>query len=63
MDSSFDPPRNRFYTSTYDNNLEAQHIELKRFASAISQNYNVANHHIESKVLETIIEKIEITQQ
>ena len=32
------PPRNRFNTFSYDNNLEAQHEELKRFVSSI--------HHI-----------------
>ena len=41
------PPRNRFNTSSYDNNLEAQHEELKRFASF--------NHHIKPIELETII--------
>ena len=54
MDSSFNPPRNRFFTSSYDNNLEAQHEELKRFASS--------NHHIKPIELESIIDIIEETQ-
>ena len=60
MDSFFNPPRHRFNTTMFDNNLEAQHEELKRFAqSAVPHNIN---HHTEPIELEAIIEKIETTE-
>lgn len=55
MDSSFNPPRSRFNATLYDNNLEQQHEELKRFISSF-------NHHTEPKELEAIIEKTEEIQ-
>ena len=56
MDSFFNPPRHRFNTTMFDNNLEAQHEELKRLAqSSIS-------HHTDPIELEAITEKIETTE-
>jgi hypothetical protein len=52
MDCSFNPPRHRFNTVSFDTNLEQQHEELKRLASAFI-------HHTKPKELEAIIEKTE----